>query len=61
MLEPCKIFAPNRAASNGFCPPLLTIEPPKNTGVKIKKIGDKILKKTIKELDKYILNEFKKT
>lgn len=32
-----------------------------NTGMKIKNIGDKILKKTIKELDKYILNEFKKT
>ena len=29
--------------------------------MKIKNIGDKILKKTIKELDKYILNEFKKT
>ena len=28
--------------------------------MKIKNIGDKILKKTIKELDKYILNEFKK-
>ena len=33
----------------------------KNDGVKIKNIGEKILKKTIKELDKYILNEFKKT
>ncbi len=33
----------------------------KNHGTRIKNIGEKILKKTIKELDKYILNEFKKT
>ena len=33
----------------------------KKTGIKIKNIGEKILKKTIKELDKLITNEFKKT
>ena len=33
----------------------------KNNGMKIKKIGYKILKKNINELNKYILNEFKKT
>ncbi len=33
----------------------------KNIGVKIKNIGEKILKKTIKELDYLINNEFKKT
>ncbi len=31
------------------------------SGTKIKNIGEKILKKTIKELDKHIFNEFKKT
>ena len=31
------------------------------SGTKIKNIGEKILKKTINELDKYIVNEFKKT
>ena len=31
------------------------------SGIKIKNIGEKILKKTIKELDKHIFNEFKKT
>ena len=31
------------------------------SGLKIKNIGEKILKKTIKELDKLIINEFKKT
>jgi 3-deoxy-D-manno-octulosonic-acid transferase len=31
------------------------------SGFKIKNIGEKILKKTIKELDKHIFNEFKKT
>ena len=31
------------------------------TGVKIKNIGDKILKKTIYELNKQIRNEYKKT
>ena len=40
---------------------LIKFKKNKNTGMKIKNIGDKILKKTIKELDKYILNEFKKT
>ena len=33
----------------------------KNIGVKIKNIGEKILKKTIKELNYQIKNEFKKT
>ena len=33
----------------------------KNKGLKIKKIGKKILKKTLKELDSIINNEFKKT
>ena len=33
----------------------------KNAGNKIKNIGAKILKKTIKELDSFINNEFKKT
>ena len=32
----------------------------KNAGNKIKNIGAKILKKTIKELDSFINNEFKK-
>ena len=32
-----------------------------NNGTKIRNIGDKILKKTIKELDKYIFDEVKKT
>ncbi|WP_440646971.1 3-deoxy-D-manno-octulosonic acid transferase [Candidatus Pelagibacter sp. HIMB1521] len=49
------IYSPKQLAS------LIKFKKNKNTGVKIKKIGDKILKKTIKELDKYILNEFKKT
>ena len=31
------------------------------SGIKIKNIGEKILKKTINELDKHIVNEFKKT
>ena len=31
------------------------------SGTKIKNIGEKILKKTINELDKHIVNEFKKT
>ena len=33
----------------------------KTIGIKIKNIGEKILKKTINELDKLINNEFKKT
>ncbi len=32
-----------------------------NRGLKIKNIGDKILKKTIKEINNIIINEFKKT
>ena len=30
-------------------------------GEKIKNIGEKVLKNTIKEIDKYIINDFKKT
>jgi len=33
----------------------------KKIGIRIKNIGAKILKKTIKELDKFINNEYKKT
>ena len=33
----------------------------KKTGLKIKNIGEKILKKTIKELDKHIFDETEKT
>ena len=33
----------------------------KNIGIKIENIGEKILKKTIKELDKHIFDEIKKT
>ena len=33
----------------------------KHSGSRIKNIGDKILKKTIKELDNLFNNEFKKT
>ena len=40
---------------------LIIFKKNKNIGVKIKKIGEKILKKTIKELDNLINNEFKKT
>ena len=50
-----KVHSPEQLAS------LIKFKKNKNTGMKIKNIGDKILKKTIKELDKYILNEFKKT
>ena len=49
------IYSPKHLAS------LIKFKKNNNTGMKIKDIGDKILKKTIKELDKYILNEFKKT
>ena len=35
MLGPCRIFAPYRAGSNGFCPPLFDIDPPKKTVVAI--------------------------
>ena len=50
-----KIKTPNELAS------LIIFKKNKNIGVKIKKIGEKILKKTIKELDNLINNEFKKT
>ena len=49
------IYTPNQLASS------ITFKKNKNIGIKIKKIGDKILKKTIKELDSLIINEFKKT
>ena len=39
----------------------ITFRKNKTIGNKIRKIGDNILKKTIKELDKIIFNEFKKT
>tara|TARA_B100000575_G_C23128718_1_gene654348 strand:+ start:1025 stop:2275 length:1251 start_codon:yes stop_codon:yes gene_type:complete len=40
---------------------LVTFKKNKKIGIKIKKIGEKILKKTIKELDDLIDDEFKKT
>ena len=49
------VYTPNQLASS------ITFKKNKNIGIKIKKIGDKILKKTIKELDSLIINEFKKT
>ena len=49
------ISTPNQLASS------ITFKKNKNIGIKIKKIGDKILEKTIKELDSLIINEFKKT
>ena len=50
-----KIVSPNQLAN------LIVFKKNKNTGIKIKKIGGIILKKTIKELDNLINNEFKKT
>ena len=50
-----KITTPNELAS------LIIFKRNKNLGNKIKKIGGKILKETINELDKLINNEFKKT
>ena len=50
-----KITTPNELAS------LIIFKRNKNLGRKIKKIGGKILKETINELDKLINNEFKKT
>ena len=50
-----KITSPNELAS------LIIFKRKKNLGSKIKKIGGKILKETINELDKLINNEFKKT
>ncbi len=40
---------------------MITFTKNKSRGTKIKNIGEKILKKTIKELDYFINNEFKKT
>ena len=50
-----KIVTPNQLAN------LIVFNKNKNSGIKIKKIGRIILKKTIKELDSLINNEFKKT
>ena len=49
------VYTPNQLASS------IIFKKNKHIGIKIKKIGDKILKKTIKELDSLIINEFKKT
>jgi len=49
------ITSPKKMAS------LIVFKKKKYTGNKIKNIGVKILKKTIKELDNFINNEFKKT
>ena len=50
-----KINTPKQLASS------IIFTKKKQIGIKIKKIGKKILKKTIKELDNLIDNEFKKT
>ena len=50
-----KIISPKKMAS------LIVFKKKKHSGNKIKNIGVKILKKTIKELDNFINNEFKKT
>ncbi len=50
-----KINTPKQVASS------IIFKKNKNIGIKIKNIGENILKKTIKELDKIIFNEFKKT
>ena len=50
-----KIYSSNQLSSS------IIFRKNKNIGVKIKNIGEKILKKTIKELDILIKNEFKKT
>ena len=50
-----KIKTPNKLATS------IIFKKNKYTGTRIKNIGDKILKKTIKELDNLINNEFKKT
>ena len=50
-----KITTPKELASS------ITFRRNKNNGIKIKNIGRIILKKTIKELDNLINNEFKKT
>ena len=50
-----KVTSPKKLAS------LINFKKKKNTGKKVKKIGERILKKTIKEIDNLIINEFKKT
>ena len=50
-----KINSPKELASS------VKFKKNQNSGAKIRNIGDKILKKTIKELDKYIFDEVKKT
>ena len=50
-----KIITPNNLATE------IVFKKNKRIGRKLKIIGDKILKKTIKELDKYIFDEVKKT
>ena len=50
-----KINTPTQLAKS------ITFKKNKLSGAKIKKIGEKILKKTINELDKHINNELKKT
>jgi len=50
-----KVQSPKQLASS------ISFIKEKNLGKKIEKIGTKILKKTINELDKHIYNEIKKT
>jgi len=50
-----KIHSPKQLASS------ITFKKNKNIGKKIRNIGRKILKNTIKEIDNFIINEFKKT
>ena len=50
-----QVYTPKELASS------ITFVKNKITGKKITNIGEKILKKTIKELDKFIINDFKKT
>ena len=50
-----KIKTPNELSLS------ITFNRNKNIGIKLKKMGVKILKKTIKDLDNVINNEFKKT
>ena len=49
-----KIYTPKELASS------IVFKKNKSTGNRIKKIGENILKKTIKDLDKIFKNEFKK-
>ena len=50
-----RVSTPKQLAS------MIVFKKNKNLGIKIKKTGEKILKKTLKELDKFIINETKKT